>query len=177
MEFSGFLDCLFLLVQISYVLICLLHLILITLLYKDYIRSKPILSITLTDLINTDLAVTYCGTFASSASIHLLISLNAWVPIPRPLAAVACFSLSAWGVCWAAYLSVGAVVQFVLVRARSMDLFSEEVADGSVKDSILTAVGGFPVTSVSCLGVAFGPANAFPLFYAILGETEKETSR
>ncbi len=165
-----------LLVELSVILFNMASLVGFTALVVTYVNSKPVLFISIIDLLNKDLSLAYCCFFTTACTIHLLISLNLYVRIPESFAALMSFLVCFWAACFVNYLTVGVIVHFILVY-KGMASISEAITDESLRNAIRAFVGCFSAFMFFIPGLVSDLARAYPLYHAMLNQPEEETAK
>ncbi len=107
-----------------------------------YLKSKPLIRISLTDLISRDLVRIYAANFTTVAVINSILAAK--LSLDRISALVLSNSVEFYVVCLGAYLSVGAVIQYAQVKLKTAEL-SENTSHQDLRSGIRFVVASFSV--------------------------------
>ncbi len=164
-----------LVLELSWISLNLAVLVGFTCLVLAYLHSRPVVLMSIVDLLNADLLLTYCALFVTSGTIHITISLNLLLSIPTTFAVLMSFFICLWSACFFIYLVAGVVAHFILVHKR-MTSISDTVTDEKLRNAVRIFVGCFSVAILITPGLLLGPERVYPLYYAMINQPERETA-
>ncbi len=155
-----------LLLQVSWLLLCLSVLALFTCLVLLRAASKPLAHTCLRDRITCDLARLHIATSATGAAMNIILASGA--EVPYALALLISLALEVFAASFVACLSVGAAVQYILVSKRVVELSDDFSEDGLCLFIRVT------ITAIGLLAqLPKYLYNTYPIYFHILNRTLK----